>query len=430
MKKLFVFIFIFFIFLNSKQSSLIGQNLSGSDIQFLKDIDRQIKFYSTSLPKFTIEKLKVVYKQTNDCSLKAGILYASSKIKNRDISEIREWVREIVKSEKSPRVRHYAYNLLLSLKSKQDTLEVENYIHTQHNNKKWKVDRLNINGIEMVKFPAGSFFMGAAKNDTNAFPIERFRKLIYLDEFYVSKKMITLTNIYNLLNTNSKLNIDTLELKRLSCRSIDIEKNKKDPTKNFYYITIKVPSKNSKIPPVGKYPKILNEGLGYPPNYLVENSGLAFSPNILSKDTIATGLSWPDIEKIVKAIHKKARVISEAEWEYLFRSDSTSIYPWGNQKIPDDSIIVYLEKKANDIGVHFDPAYFEWCNGWYNRDYYQKEVVENPPGSEVGDQRILKSAGKMRCSAKYLLGYREYAKMISYIGFRVVLPVLQYKKVN
>ncbi|MFX0141746.1 MAG: formylglycine-generating enzyme family protein, partial [Candidatus Hodarchaeota archaeon] len=250
------------------------------------------------------------------------------------------------------------------------------------------------------------------------------RKLIYIDEFYVSQKMITLNNIYNLLKTNSKLNIDTLELKQLSCRPIDIEKNKKDATKNFSYITIMVPRKNSKIPAVGKYPKILNQGLGYPPNYLVENSGLAFSPNILLKDTIATGLSWLDIEKIVKAIHKNVRVITEAEWEYLFRSDSTSIYPWGNQKIPDDSIIVYLEEKADDIGVYFDPAYYEWCNGWYNRDYYQREVIENPLGSEIGDKRILRSAGKMRCSDKYLLGYREYAKMISYIGFRVVLPVL------
>ncbi|MBI5778127.1 MAG: SUMF1/EgtB/PvdO family nonheme iron enzyme [Planctomycetes bacterium] len=114
--------------------------------------------------------------------------------------------------------------------------------------------------------------------------------------------------------------------------------------------------------------------------------------NILNHPVVQ--VSWKDAWAYAKWARK--RLLTEAEWEKLARSDRQLIFPWGS---------AYQEKKANTgedgpgktapVGVYnADKSPYEclditgnvseWCADYFDPTYYQIRAADNPKGPQSG----------------------------------------------
>lgn len=161
----------------------------------------------------------------------------------------------------------------------------------------------------------------------------------------------------------------------------------------------------------------------------------------------ATHISWIDATEYCKQLGKKEstkyRLPTEAEWELACRGGETSPYSFGN----DASILnrfswwgayygngnaktakfahVVAQKRANPFGL-FDMHgnVWEWCQDYYDRDYYSQSPAKNPVGPATGSSRVLRGgswgsqAADCRSACRY--DFPEDATDAN-VGFRVVL---------
>ena len=153
------------------------------------------------------------------------------------------------------------------------------------------------------------------------------------------------------------------------------------------------------------------------------------------------GVSWHGAVAYCKWLSKKTnktyRLPTEAEWEVAARggvnskfiysgSDNLSNVAWykGNAR---DTYPVGL-KKANSLGIHdMTGNVWEWCNDWYNKDYFfaglnSKVPIRNPRGEQTGTFKIRRGGSFTEKSLSCLIDYRAYVLPIQRSkdrGFRV-----------
>jgi formylglycine-generating enzyme required for sulfatase activity len=173
-------------------------------------------------------------------------------------------------------------------------------------------------------------------------------------------------------------------------------------------------------------------------------------------------VSWNDAVEFCRWLGnregKRYRLPTEAEWEYVCRAGSNSVYQWGNRpekgagwcnagdltakkefsKIVAPSILFpwydgYIftapvgQFRANAFGLYdMHGNVMEFCSDWYGEDYYKVSRAINPPGPANGKLRALRG-GSWSSYPKGCRSAKRYRDKPSIrctnLGFRVVLDL-------
>ncbi len=113
------------------------------------------------------------------------------------------------------------------------------------------------------------------------------------------------------------------------------------------------------------------------------------------------------------------RLPTEAEWEYACRAGSTGDYYFGNDPRRMDAHAWYKKnarrrhhpvatKDPNPFGLYdMTGNVWEWCNDWYQVDYYGESPGENPRGPAEGEKKVLRG-GAFSSTAESCTSWTRY----------------------
>lgn len=170
------------------------------------------------------------------------------------------------------------------------------------------------------------------------------------------------------------------------------------------------------------------------------------NPSNFEGDTLPVeGVSWNDCQQFINTLNnllsdklggKHFRLPTEAEWEFAARGGNKSKgYKYSGSDNLDDvawydsnsgnATHTVKTKSPNELGLYdMSGNVQEWCQDWYNDDYYGNSPVDNPQGTESGSDRANRggnwcyNARNCRSSNR---NYRNPDGKYNYLGLRLVL---------
>jgi formylglycine-generating enzyme required for sulfatase activity len=130
---------------------------------------------------------------------------------------------------------------------------------------------------------------------------------------------------------------------------------------------------------------------------------------------------------------KAYRLPTEAEWEYACRAGTTTAYSFGDDPAKIDEYAWYVEnaekpqpvgkKKPNPWGLHdMHGNVSEWCQDWYDDNYYRTSDNKDPQGPPSGTSRVLRGGswyGLPECCRAAARDWFGPGARDDYCGFRV-----------
>ncbi len=243
--------------------------------------------------------------------------------------------------------------------------------------------------IVMIYIPPGQFTMGSENYDREAPPHN-----VILDGYWMGKTVVTVVQFKIFINYTGYVT----EAEKSGGASVYIEgrwQKKKDANwKNPYF------SQDDKHPVVC--------------------------------------VSWNDANAYCDWLSKKTetkfKLPTEAQWEKAARGEDGHKYPWGERE-PDGKLANFDQSigKTSPVDSYLQGAspfglldmagnVWEWCNDWFDEDYYKNSPHKNPMGPKSGTDRVLRGGGwsnfaqSIRCAYRYSYGpsYRS-----DFVGFRL-----------
>ncbi len=246
---------------------------------------------------------------------------------------------------------------------------------------------------DMVKIPAGWFKMGCSPGDSQCDNDEKPRKRVYVDAFYMDVHETTVAEYRQCVSAGS-------------CKAAKVSSDKKRG-----------------------------------PYYNWDKSGRDDHP--------INGVSWNDANSYCQ--WKGKRLPTEAEFERALRGGFEGRkYPWGNSSTPPSQYGNYADESAKrrfsdwTIIKGYDDGYagtapvcrfsqnehglcdisgnvWEWCEDWYDKDFYNRMPARNPINRTKASNRVLRGGGWL-AYPRYLRSSGRYwgnpADRNIYGGFR------------
>lgn len=145
--------------------------------------------------------------------------------------------------------------------------------------------------------------------------------------------------------------------------------------------------------------------MGSNPSNNLESYGKKFPVNCVG---------WTDCQTFIRKLNqltgKRFHLPTEAEWEFASRGgiqskgyrysgsnniDAVAWYASNRHKCLPNEPHDVATKLPNELGIYdMSGNGWEWCQDWYDSDYYSFCVVNNPTGPTSGSRRVLRGGGQ------------------------------------
>jgi len=140
-----------------------------------------------------------------------------------------------------------------------------------------------------------------------------------------------------------------------------------------------------------------------------------------------------------KVLNKNCRLLTEAEWEYVYRSGSSTTFYWGNDIILIDKYCWYCEnslmeiqpvksKLANKFGLYdMGGNVWEWCNDCYDESFYLSSNKIDPICiSPTINKKVIRGGSVFNkaetCRASHRWGINPNSRN-EFLGFRILMEL-------
>ena len=115
------------------------------------------------------------------------------------------------------------------------------------------------------------------------------------------------------------------------------------------------------------------------------------------------GVTYEDAQAYCQWRNK--RLPTEAEWERAARGPHSRLFPWGD-RFDKERTNTRESKHRQPLpvgsypkGMSLEGVYdmsgnvWEWCQDWFDKNYYLQTATKNPTGPETGKKRVIRGGG-------------------------------------